>query len=73
MVVVYVSKWVEVIVAPTCDANVVIKMFSKIVFPRFGNPRTVIIICGSHFKEMNFNNLLKKYGIKHMVGTLHHP
>ncbi|CAM8975608.1 unnamed protein product [Rhodiola kirilowii] len=38
----YVSKWVEVVSTPTCDAKVVIKMFQKVIFPRFGVPRTVI-------------------------------
>ncbi|CAM8944584.1 unnamed protein product [Rhodiola kirilowii] len=38
----YVSKWVEAIASPSCDAKVVIKMFRKIIFPRFGVPRTVI-------------------------------
>ncbi|CAM8957114.1 unnamed protein product [Rhodiola kirilowii] len=32
----YVSKWVEAVATPTCDAKVVIKMFQKVIFPRFG-------------------------------------
>ena len=32
----YVSKWVEAIASPTNDAKVVIKLFKKIIFPRFG-------------------------------------
>ncbi|CAM8929034.1 unnamed protein product [Rhodiola kirilowii] len=69
----YVSKWVEAVATPTCDAKVVIKMFQKVIFPRFGVPRTVISDGGSHFKERNFETLLKKYGVYHKIGTLYHP
>ncbi|CAM8910874.1 unnamed protein product [Rhodiola kirilowii] len=55
----YVSKWVEAVAAPTCDAKVVIKTFQKVIFP--------------HFKERNFETLLKKYGVYHKVGTPYHP
>ncbi|XP_048599987.1 uncharacterized protein LOC106384215 [Brassica napus] len=33
----YVSKWVEAIASPTNDAKVATKMFSSIIFPRFGD------------------------------------
>ncbi|CAM8987054.1 unnamed protein product [Rhodiola kirilowii] len=69
----YVSKWVEAVVAPTCDANVVMKMFQKVIFPQFGVPRTVFSYGGSNFKERNFETLLKKYGVYHKVGTPYHP
>jgi len=36
----YVSKWVEAIASPTNDAQVVINLFKKIIFPRFGVPVT---------------------------------
>ncbi|CAM8902591.1 unnamed protein product [Rhodiola kirilowii] len=61
----YVSKWVEAVATPTCDAKVVIKMFQKVIFPRFGVPRTVISNGGTHFKERNFETLLKKYDVYH--------
>ncbi|XP_006405081.2 acetylornithine aminotransferase, chloroplastic/mitochondrial [Eutrema salsugineum] len=38
----YVSKWVEDLASPTNDANVVLKMFKSVIFPRFGVPRVVI-------------------------------
>ncbi|CAM8993246.1 unnamed protein product [Rhodiola kirilowii] len=69
----YVSKWVEAVATPTCDAKVVIKMFQKVIFPRFGVPITVISDGGSHFKERNFETLLKKYGVYHKIGTPYHP
>ncbi|CAM8965856.1 unnamed protein product [Rhodiola kirilowii] len=73
VVVDYVSKWVQVVATPTCNAKVVMKMFQKVIFPRFGVPRTVISDGGSHFKERNFKTLLKKYGVYHKVGTPYHP
>ncbi|CAM8953800.1 unnamed protein product [Rhodiola kirilowii] len=69
----YVSKWVEAIASPSCDAKVVIKMFKKIIFPRFGMPRAVISDNGSHFKERGFESMLKKYGIFHRCSTPYHP
>ncbi|CAM8892479.1 unnamed protein product [Rhodiola kirilowii] len=49
----YVSKWVEAIASPTCDAKTVAKMFKKIIFPRFGVPRMVISDGGSHSRKDN--------------------
>ncbi|CAM8895881.1 unnamed protein product [Rhodiola kirilowii] len=69
----YVSKWVEAIASPTCDAKVVAKLFKKVIFPRFGVPRTVISDGGSHFKEKQFGALLKKYAVYHKVATPYHP
>ncbi|CAM8982665.1 unnamed protein product [Rhodiola kirilowii] len=69
----YVSKWVEAVATPTCDTKVVIKMFQKVIFPRFGVPRTVISDGGSHFKERNFETLQKKYGVYHKIGIPYHP
>ncbi|CAM8956971.1 unnamed protein product [Rhodiola kirilowii] len=65
----YVSKWVEAVATPTCDAKVVMNMFRKV---RVGVPRTVISDGGFHFKERNFETLLKKYGVYHKVGTPYH-
>ncbi|CAM8908299.1 unnamed protein product [Rhodiola kirilowii] len=69
----YVSKWVEAVATPACDTKVVMKMFQKVIFPRFGVPGTVISDGGSHFKERNFEILLKTYGVYHKVGTPYHP
>lgn len=69
----YVSKWVEAIPTPTNDAKTVIKLFKKIIFPRFGVPRAVISDGGSHFIERQFENLLKKYEVTHKISTPYHP
>ena len=69
----YVSKWVEAIATPVADANVVKRLFKKIIFPRFGIPRVVISDGGSHFINRTFANLLEKYGVRHKVATPYHP
>ena len=69
----YVSKWVEAIASPTNDARVVTKMFSSIIFPRFGVPRVVLGDGGTHFINKVFQGLLKKNGVKHKVATAYHP
>ncbi|CAM8877558.1 unnamed protein product [Rhodiola kirilowii] len=69
----YVSKWVEAITSPTCDAKVVTKLFKRIIFSRFGVPRTVSSNGGSHFREKHFEALLCKYGVCHKVATPYHP
>ncbi|CAM8908322.1 unnamed protein product [Rhodiola kirilowii] len=51
VVVDYVSKWVEAVATPTCDAKVVMKMFQKVIFPWFGVPRTIISDGGSTSKK----------------------
>ncbi|XP_021736243.1 uncharacterized protein K02A2.6-like [Chenopodium quinoa] len=69
----YVSKWVEAIASPTNDSKVVIKLFKKIIFPRFGVPRAIISDGGTHFHERQLDNLLKKYGVYHRTGLSYHP
>ncbi|XP_013589020.1 PREDICTED: uncharacterized protein LOC106297294 [Brassica oleracea var. oleracea] len=58
----YVSKWVEAVASSTNDAKVVTKMFSSIIFPRFGVPRVLISDGGTHFINKAFQGLLKKNG-----------
>ncbi|CAA7047516.1 unnamed protein product [Microthlaspi erraticum] len=69
----YVSKWIEAIPCPACDAKVVIKLFRTIIFPRYGIPRVVISDGGSHFINKVFEKLMKSYRVKHKVATPYHP
>ena len=59
----YVSKWVEAVALPSKDARVVVKFLKKIIFIRFGTPRTIISDGGKHFCNHQFKTLLLKYGI----------
>ena len=68
----YVSKWIEAIPTPTNNAQEVVKLFKKTIFPRFGVPRVVVSDGGSHFKH-SLDFLLKKIGIVHKVGLAYHP
>ncbi|XP_056685754.1 uncharacterized protein [Spinacia oleracea] len=61
----YVSKWAEAIASPTNDHKVVINLFKKIIFSRFGVPRALIRYGGSHFSHGKFKALLRKYGVHH--------
>ncbi|XP_074300972.1 uncharacterized protein LOC141632313 [Silene latifolia] len=63
----------DAIATPTCDANAVLKLFQKIIFPRFGVPCAVISDGGKHFDERHINSLLKKYGVTHRRGLRYHP
>lgn len=69
----YVSKWIEEISYSTNDAWVVIKLFNKIIFLRFGIPRVIITDGGSHFISRQFKKLPNKYGIRHIMATPYHP
>jgi hypothetical protein len=69
----YVSKWVEAVATPKCDARNVTKLFKNIIFPRFGVPRALISDGGSHFHEKRLNDLLTKYGVNHRTSLAYHP
>jgi len=49
------------------------KLFKKIIFPRFGVPRVLISDGGSHFISKHFKKLLQKYGVIHKIATPYHP
>ncbi|XP_021723159.1 uncharacterized protein K02A2.6-like [Chenopodium quinoa] len=69
----YVSKWVEALASPTNDAKIVIKLFKKTIFPRFGVLRAIVSDGGNHFHERQLDYLLKKYGVYHRTGLSYHP
>ena len=69
----YGFKSVETIPTLTSDSKTVIRLFKRVIFPRFGIPKAVISDSGSHFIEWQFENPHRKYGIIHEVAMLHHP
>ena len=69
----YVSKWVEAIVCPKNDANIVVEFIQRNILSRFGVPRTIISDEGSHFANKVFSKLMSRYEIKHMMGLAYHP
>ncbi|XP_021759473.1 protein NYNRIN-like [Chenopodium quinoa] len=69
----YVSKWAEAVASPTNDSKVVVNLFKKVIFPRFGVPKAMISDGGSHFKHHTFNKLLSKYGVSRKRGLAYHP
>ncbi|XP_078171369.1 uncharacterized protein LOC144565476 [Carex rostrata] len=69
----YVSKWIEAIPCRHADSNAVKRMFTDIIFPRFGVPRAVISDGGKHFVNRQFDKLLSRHGVTHKVTTSYHP
>jgi hypothetical protein len=69
----YVSKWVEAVACKNADSNAVKRLFTDIIFPRFGVPRAVISDGGKHFINRQFDNLLSRHGVTHKVTTSYHP
>jgi hypothetical protein len=49
------------------------KMFQEIIFPRFGVPRVVISVGGSHFIDKTFRKCLSELGVDHRIATPYHP
>ena len=69
----YVSKWVEAIPTKSNDNKVVLKFLKENIFSRFGTPRAIISGHGKHFKNHQFESLLRKYSIIHKLATPYHP
>ena len=67
------SKWVQAI--PT-RINVhweVLRFVTRCIFSRDRCPRVIISDGGSHFNNVHFRALLKKYGVHHRVTTPYYP
>ena len=69
----YVFKWVEAIACLRNDANTMVGFIQRNILSRFGAPRTIISVEGSHFANKVFAKLMNRYGIKHMMGLAYHP
>ena len=73
MVVDYVSKWVEAILARTNDHQVMVNFLKEYIFSRFGMLRAIISDGSSHFCNKPIRVLMRKYDIVHKVGLSYHP
>ena len=51
----------------------VLKFLKANIFSRFGVPKAIISDGGSHFCNKPFENLMAKYGVKHIVATPYRP
>ena len=69
----YVSKWVEAIACPKNDANIVDGFIQRNILNRFGAPRTIISDEEIHFANKVFAKLMRKYGIRYVMGLAYHP
>ncbi len=63
----YASKWVEAIATKTNDHTVVCNFIQTNIFTRFGIHLIIISDGGSHFKNIKFGKLLKRYGVDHRI------
>ena len=63
----YVSKWVKVVPTKSNDDKVVLKFLKNNIFSQFGTPRAIMSDQGKHFKNHQFESLLKKYSITHKL------
>ena len=73
LVVDYVSKSVEAIACPINDANIVVGFIQRNIFSKFGASRTIISYEGTHFANKLFPKLLRRYGVRHVIGLAYHP
>ena len=69
----YVSKWVEASACPINDASTLVGFIQRNILSRFGAPRTIISDEGSHFANNFFEKLMRRYGIRHVMGLAYHP
>ena len=69
----YVSKWVEAIACSRNNANTVVRFIQRNILSKFGAPRTIISDEGIHFANKVFSKLMRKYGIRHVMGLTYHP
>ena len=69
----YVSKWVEAAACPENDANTVVGFLQRNILSKFRTLRTLINDGGSHFANKVFDQLMGRYGIKHIMSLAYHP
>ena len=73
IVVDYVSKWVEATSCPRNDVIIVVGFIQRNILSKFRTPITITSDEGSHFANKVFAKLMRRYGIKHLMGLAYHP
>ena len=63
----------EATTCPINDVITVVKFIKRNILSIFGAPRTIISDEGSHFANKVFTKLMRRYGIKHLMGLAYHP
>ena len=58
---------------PINDAITVVGFIQRNILSRFGAPRTIISNEGIHFGNIIFAKLMRRYGIRHVMGLAYHP
>ena len=66
------SKWIEAFPTSTTSSAAVIEELRPL-FARFGLPETVVTDNGSGFVSQEFEEFLRKNGIKHITSASYHP
>ena len=66
------SKWPEVVELRSATAAKTIKVLRQL-FARYGLPEQVVSDNGSQFTSEEFEEFMKRNGIKHMFSAPYHP
>ena len=63
----------EAIPTRTNVAKVVASFLRSHIFTRFGTPRALITDGGTQFCNKLVDNVLRKYGVRHLIALAYHP
>ena len=66
------SKWIEATCTPSTSSSAVIEVLRSL-FARFGLPETIVTDNGTGFVSQEFEEFLKKNGVKHTTSAPYHP
>ena len=63
----------EAIACPRNDVTTMVGFIQINILSRFGAPRPIISDEGSHFANKVFEKLMRRVGIRHIMGLAYHP
>ena len=66
------SKWIEATCTPSTSSSAVIEVLRSL-FARFGLPETIFTDNGTGFVSQEFEEFLRKNGVKHTTSAPYHP